>query len=351
MPPIAPQYSPEEVDEAGRTLVLAGYANPDVPSEVSEADRLHAVDVVNQWRASHARPLDTFRQNLRRRVGDRGIVAQRLKRLPSIVSKLERLPRIRLSRMQDIGGCRAIVTSADDAFTLAADLGASRMRHELVRYQNYIDNPRASGYRGLHLIYAYNSDRTVDWQGLQTEIQIRSQLQHQWATAVETVGAFIGDALKSNVGDTTWLRFFALMSSALALREEKSLVPNTPISESDIVEEIRLCDEELQIADRLFAFEGVAAQVEALRYRQVRIAVLELNMDTHSVRGLGYRANELEDAIEAYRVMEERGRENPRVDVVLVSTDSLSALRQAYPNYFADIREFRRVVREIAGRT
>ena len=158
--------------------MLSAYADPDGVSEVSEAERLHAVAVVNPWRASHARPLDTFRNNLRRRMGRGGVVAQRLKRLPSIVSKLERLPRIRLSRMQDIGGCRAIVSNADDSFTLAADLGASRMRHELVRYQNYIDNPRATGYRGLHLIYAYNSDRTTDWQGLQIEIQIRSQLQH-----------------------------------------------------------------------------------------------------------------------------------------------------------------------------
>ena len=248
--------------------------------------------------------------------------------------------------MQDIGGCRAIVASADDAFTLAADLGASRMRHELVRYQNYTDNPRATGYRGLHLIYAYYSDRTTNWQGLQIEIQIRSQLQHQWATAVETVGTFIGDALKSNVGDTTWLRFFALMSSVFALREGAPLVPNTPSEESEIVEELRLCNEALQISERISAFEGVTAQVEALRDRRVRIAVLELNLVTQLVRGYGYLSTELEEAAEAYRHLEERSREDPNVDVVLVSTDSLNALRQAYPNYFADIREFRNVVRE-----
>ena len=347
MAPIAPQYSPEEVDEAGRTLVLAGYADPEATSEVSEAERLHAVAVVNQWRASHARPLDTFRVNLRRRVGTRGVVAQRLKRLPSVVSKLERLPRIRLSQMQDIGGCRAIVANADDAFNLAGDLGASRMRHELVRYHNYIDNPRNTGYRSLHLIYAYNSDRTTDWQGLQTEIQIRSQLQHQWATAVETVGTFIGDALKSNIGDTTWLRFFALMSSAIALREGTPLVPSTPANERGITAEIRTCNEELRVMDRLSAFQSVTAQVEELRDRRVRIAVLELNLDTESVHGFGYRANELDEATESYRIMEEQSRDNPRVDVVLISTDSLSALRQAYPNYFADIREFRRIVRDI----
>ena len=351
MAPIAPQYSPEEVDEAGRTLVLAGYADPDATSEVSEAERLHAVEVVSQWRASHARPLNTFRMNLRRRVGNRGIVAQRLKRLPSIVSKLERLPRIRLSDMQDIGGCRAIVPSADDAFNLAADLVDSRMRHALIRRNNYIDSPRGTGYRGLHLIYAYNSDRTTDWQGLQVEIQIRSQLQHQWATAVETVGAFVGNDLKSNLGHPTWLRFFALMSSVVALREGYPIVPNTPLSEQDLVNEIRMCSQELGALDRLSTFQRVTADFQELRDMRNRIAVLELNLDTGSVFGFDYRTSELSKATEFYSAMEERSRGNPRVDVVLVYTDSLNALRRAYPNYFMDIGEFRQIVSEVIEET
>ena len=330
--------------------MLAGYADSDATSEVSEADRLHAVDVVNQWRASHARPLDTFRTNLRRRVGTRGVVAQRLKRLPSIVSKLERLPRIRLSRMQDIGGCRAIVPTIGDAFSLASDVVDSKVRHVLARPKNYIDNPRDTGYRGLHLIYVYNSDRTTEWQGLQTEIQIRSRFQHQWATAVETVGTFTGDDLKSNTGHPTWLRFFALMSSAIALREGTSLVPKTPTNEREIIEEIRTCNEELQILDRLVAFQRFTAQVSELRGMRNRVFVLELNSETQSVTGWGFPMGELEAAISRYQAREEDSRENPRVDVVLVSTDSLSALRRAYPNYFTDIREFSRVVAKVIGK-
>ena len=37
------------------------------------------------------------------------------------------------------------------------------------------------------------------------------------------------------------------------------------------------------------------------------------------------------------------------VDVVLVSASSLSALRKAYPNYFADLAQFRRVFQETVG--
>ena len=342
----SPQYGAEEVDEAGRTLVRV----EDSGSGVSESERLHAVDVVNQWRASHNRPLNTFRSNLRRRAGRRGVVAQRLKRLPSIVSKLVRIPRIRLSQMQDIGGCRAIVPTAADAANLAADLAASKIRHELVRSHNYISKPQATGYRSLHLVYAYNSDRTTEWQRLQTEIQIRSQPQHQWATAVETVGTFIGDELKSNRGDQAWLRFFALMSSAIALREGTPLVPNTPTNQQAIIDEIMRCNEELEISDRLSAFQRVTARVGELRDKKVVSFVLELNLETRTITGLGRRAGKLEETISLYRDKEEEHRDNPRVDVVLVSTDSLSALRRTYPNYFMDISKFREMVKEVIER-
>ena len=177
----------------------------DVEHEWFEAARL-----VSDWRASHSGPLNTFQMNLRRRVGNRGVVAQRLKRMPSIISKLERLPRISLSQMQDIGGCRVVVEGPDHAFDLAADLAGSRIRHGLVRYKNYITHPRPSGYRGIHLVYSYNSERSSQWQGLKIEVQVRSELQHQWATAVETVGAFMRDDLKSGIGNENWLHFFRL---------------------------------------------------------------------------------------------------------------------------------------------
>lgn len=40
-------------------------------------------------------------------------VSQRLKRLPTIEDKLRRLPRMDLSSMQDIGGCRAVLDTQD----------------------------------------------------------------------------------------------------------------------------------------------------------------------------------------------------------------------------------------------
>ena len=170
-----------------------------------------------------------------------------------------------MSRMQDIGGCRAVVSAADDAFNLAADLADSRIRHTLASYNNYIDEPRRTGYRGIHLVYSYHSDRVDQWQGLNTEIQIRSQFQHQWATAVETVGTFTGDELKSGRGSADWLRFFALMSSFIAGLEEKAIVPDTPANDRELFDEIGRLDATLGITERLAAFQSIAASLTGPR--------------------------------------------------------------------------------------
>lgn len=50
--------------------------------------------------------------------------------------------------------------------------------------------------------------------------------------------------------------------------------------------------------------------------------------------------NQLDSAQSAYAEAERRCKEQPGTDAVLVSVDSLAALRRAYPNYFADTTAF-----------
>ena len=59
------------------------------------------------------------------------------------------------------------------------------------------------------MIYRYSSDKgKKDYNGLLVEIQIRSKLQHLWATAVETVDFFTSQTIKSNQGQKEWVTFF-----------------------------------------------------------------------------------------------------------------------------------------------
>jgi hypothetical protein len=176
-----PTYTRGEVDRAGCTLV-------DSSASFEALDA--ALTVINNWRSSHAFPLNTFQVGLRtkaRQVDENALVAQRIKRLSSIEYKLERFPTMNMSQMQDIGGCRAVVSNVAHVRALLEVYQKSSLKHKLMRIDHYIDHPQVSGYRGVHLIYRYFSDRKTTYNGLQIEIQLRSQLQHAWATAVETV--------------------------------------------------------------------------------------------------------------------------------------------------------------------
>src|SRR5262249_9253462 len=175
-----------------------------------------AFDLVDAWRMSHAFPLNTFQMSLRRRakrVQDKPavVVGQRLKRFSSIRGKLMREPTMALSTMQDIGGCRAVVASMAAARSLAdlfVEGGCSISR-------NYIDAPKPDGYRSVHRVGKYGSDSEVHsaWNGKRIEIEVRTSIQHIFATGMETVTTFTGTPLKFGGGDPQWRRF--LRSCAL----------------------------------------------------------------------------------------------------------------------------------------
>src|ERR1700676_217452 len=58
--------------------------------------------------------------NRARKIDPRALIAQRLKRRPSIEIKLRDNPNMKLSQMQDIGGCRAILRTVTDVKKLMA---------------------------------------------------------------------------------------------------------------------------------------------------------------------------------------------------------------------------------------
>lgn len=226
---IKPERSKNQVNRAGRLLVMPC-------EEITNWDvYFDALDTVNNWRASHSYPLNTFKVTLRRKafaVDSHAIVAQRIKRMSSIELKLTRFPTMQLSQMQDLGGCRAILGSWEQVRALQKRYKESDLKHTLDDVDDYITKQKESGYRGVHLIWKYYSDSKSPaalYNGLFIEMQLRSSLQHAWATAVETVGTMLKQSLKSSQGEEKWLRFFALMGSAIARREKQdALVPNTP---------------------------------------------------------------------------------------------------------------------------
>ena len=139
------QYSRTEVDQAGTTLV-DGTVIDDLLDD--------ALAVISNFRSAHSFPLNTLTMGLRRRskvVSPNCLVAQRIKRLSSIGAKLRRFPGLRLSQMQDIGGCRSVLNSVEEVQAVVEKFRNSSIRHQLARTDDYMVQPKPSGYRGVHL--------------------------------------------------------------------------------------------------------------------------------------------------------------------------------------------------------
>ena len=334
-----PKYTRKEINEAGEYLsgLLTGKGDYD------ESTLDVALDIVDNFRVAHAFPLNTLQIRLREfanRIDMNSIVAQRLKRLSSILLKLDRFKMMELYDMQDIGGCRAVVGSFKKVQQLVDDYKLSRIRHRLVREKDYIKQPRDSGYRSRHLVYRYISDRSEIYNGSQVEIQIRTPIQHAWATTVETVDAFTKQALKSSRGKPEWERFFQLMGTWMAFREDTPPVPGTPTDMGELRQELRNCADELDVVKSLAGFWTALSVTQRPSVKNADYFLLYLDNYNDRLKVTGYSRKELNQASKAYAKIEKLIRGKERNDAVLVSVDSIRNLRRAYPNYFADTDRF-----------
>ncbi|HUB99245.1 MAG TPA: RelA/SpoT domain-containing protein [Solirubrobacterales bacterium] len=210
-------YSKSKVDRAGK-IVADGLRSIIDKQSVDDEEILamaEAVDVIDWWRTEHSLPLSRVAANLRYYVAAEGkpIVAQRLKKAPTITSKLVREPKMRLSRMADIGGVRAVLPSQDAAFRVAKRL---RKNWTITKFRDYVTEPKADGYRALHLI---NRNR-----GRLIEVQLRTPKQEFWANGVEIFSRSMAPGLKFGAGPP-WLReFFQTLGEFYADQDSGSAV-------------------------------------------------------------------------------------------------------------------------------
>lgn len=243
--------------------------------------------------------------------------------------------------MQDLSGCRVIVPTIDEVYSVGKEYQTSRIKHKFHHTDDYIECPKSSGYRGVHMVYRYHSNKNMDYEGMFIEIQLRTKLQHMWSTAVETMGLYTGTNLKAGEGDPQILRFFSLVSSVFALEEGCPTVPNTPNTRIELIQEIKdVCLHE-NILDKLTAIRA-ATHLIVREGNNAHYYILVLNFDTHQLLIEEYEEKELQLATAAYKIVENK-EEN--VNAVLVSAGSINDLKNAYPNYFTDIGQF---VRKIA---
>lgn len=332
-----PLYSKSQIIKAGKII-----SDP----LSSKSDKTASLEILNNWRSSHAYPLQVIASNLRLNNKD-AIVVQRLKRLDSISGKLERFPDMSLYRMQDLGGCRVIVDSIDQVYDAINQYKGSRIRHILKRENDYIQNPKSSGYRSYHIVYQFQSDTKETYnKNMLIEIQFRTKLQHIWATAVEMMGIYTKSNLKSSQGDEYTLRFFVLVSSILAKMENTPICPDTVDDYNGLISEIKTIDQKTNILSIISALSVAINHVNSnTDLKKNGYYILQLNFKKKLLRVSSFHKSQIELATILYNKIE--GFNNPDINVVLVSATSFDTLKVAYPNYFTDISEFVNMMRRI----
>ena len=331
---IAPRYSRKRVTRAGNAI-REGISTPE--------DFL----ILENWRASHAHVINTFQANLRRRTrGTDFLVGQRLKRRVTIEDKLIRHPGMNLARMHDIAGCRVIFPDVKSMLDFREKFNSSRSKHERITAKrdqfNYLNNPKTTGYRGIHDVYKYDSfaASAAQWNGLSIEVQYRTRAQHAWATAVEIADLLTKSRGKFSNDDNNYMNFFRVCSEILARHEEdlNSCYPKK--FRHELLELYDKCTEELNILEILSRntvigrehIQGVFKKglntLLIYPYDQVENSFL---LETKSIKST-------RQALEQYEEAEKEWA--GKADVVLVRAEDTDVLRKVFQNYFADSSDF-----------
>lgn len=323
-------HSKTSIDKAGEVLKSKSATDQDIT---------RALEILSSWRAYHALPLDAFATVLRRRIqklSDRGMVAQRLKRTPSILLKLLNHKTMRLSAMQDVGGLRAILDSTEDVYKLLQIYKESKSKHSLFSLDDYIQSPKKDGYRSIHLVYKLAKDPNIF-----LEIQLRSQLQHIWATGVEVFGTLQNSSFKSGQGNQRWLDFFSLLSSVFAIKENQPVIKaHKDLSKDEILERVQKDIQELQVIENLSVYTAAYKTIgkRMSKGRKGHYSLILLNSRDNTISLDTYGASQFETAAKAYLELERKHFEDSQVNVVLVNTGDFKKLELSYPNYFMDTK-------------
>lgn len=112
------------------------------------------------------------------------LVEGRVKNIGSILEKANRkhIPLEQLEeQMKDIAGLRLICPFVEDCYAVG-DIIRKRTDMVVINEEDYIAEPKASGYRSLHMTIRYTVQTILGPKAIYCEIQIRTMGMNTWST-------------------------------------------------------------------------------------------------------------------------------------------------------------------------
>jgi hypothetical protein len=298
------------------------------------------------WRNEHLPTLDYYHSKLDSDLKQFGVLfsAKRLKRIESIHLKLKRFKTMRLSTLQDMAGIRIILNNEIDLSNTFSKLRSESSKNLLKKIDNYFYSPKEDGYRGIHLIYQNKN-------GILVELQLRTELQHIWATAVEIYGELQSTSFKTGEGNLEWHNFFILLSSYFAIKENG---PPAPIHEKISFKKMRTnlitSIKKLHVIEKLNAATygiDIVSNKHNQKTKTGQYAILELDLDQRKTALEIFNKKDLKKAIEIYTNRELSIKKGEHRNIVFVNMESLEKIQKTYPNYFLNTQKFLEILSKI----
>ncbi|ERT44792.1 MULTISPECIES: RelA/SpoT domain-containing protein [Fusobacterium] len=285
------------------------------------------------------------------------LTASRNKRIETIISKLCRPEKPKLDRIHDIAGTRIIfenIKSLEDYIDILENTELVNFKEKINedknRY-NYIKNPKSDGYRSIHKVFYYSSnipystlnEKRFNLGNKKIELQLRTRLQHIWATTVE-----IYDIInKSNIKTGTHNK----LETKEGLFFKKCSLVFEGIESND-VEKIKINinkifrDKDLvEIYNRLKGIKNIKniQLPKTLGSDEVFILITDLNKGkTTFFTTDPIEKNDKQDTFlinASYRRLEEKNTKGEYI-LLLLTLGDIKKLKNVYPNYFLNTNEF-----------
>lgn len=352
------KFSKKEVSRAGRNLTDDNL--------LSDQENFNStMEILTYWRDSHLVPLEKSNQLLNRHIHNidkNAFIAKRIKRFDSIKRKLKRFEKMELKNMQDIGGIRLVLSSQKQVDSmlkiLTNELCFYKENQEFIKFDNYINNPKFDGYRSIHLVGNFQNN---DKEDRKIEFQLRTRLQHSWATTLEIVDIFTQQNLKSDNGYQHYKTFFKNVSDLFQLIESLKSFQKNNIEElrKNLLDQLEKNDTLFKKSYEILSFlkksDGSTTIKDQLQFYCLSLTelnmklnktdknsfiLIRLNIATRKIEHEKFSKKESKEALKLYSLYEQTLSKNPNIIVALLSTDAIGGLQEAYPNYFADSEMF-----------